>query len=216
MNKEKLNKLKGMFMKQDGDGKKPPYRNIAILLLAGIMLMVSSLFINRGDETKDKTNAVFEAASKEVKEDAAETFGSGNSKKTGTIASIEKAYESELKETLETMNGVSNVSVIVNVDSTEEKVYEKNAVSQHQITEETDRDGGERKVEDFSTDEKVVIIREGDKEVPLVQQTKKPTIRGVLIVAKGADNISIKKEIVEAVTRVLDVPSHRVAVSAKK
>ena len=75
---------------------------------------------------------------------------------------------------------------------------------------------GERKVEDFSTDEKVVIIREGDKEVPLVQQTKKPTIRGVLIVAKGADNISIKKEIVEAVTRVLDVPSHRVAVSAKK
>lgn len=216
MNKEKLNKFKGMFMKQDDDGKKPPYRNIAILLLAGILLMVSSLFINRGDETKEKTNAVFEAAGKEVKEEAAETFGSNNSKKTGTIASIEKAYESELKETLETMNGVSNVSVIVNVDSTEEKVYEKNAVSQHQITEETDRDGGERKVEDFSTDEKVVIIREGDKEVPLVQQTKKPTIRGVLIVAKGADNISIKKEIVEAVTRVLDVPSHRVAVSAKK
>ena len=216
MNKEKLNKLKEMFVKREGDGKKPPYRNIAILLLAGILLMVSSLFLNRGSETEKGAGAVYETVSKEVTKEAAETFGSGSSKKAGAIASIEKTYESELKDTLETMNGVSNVSVIVNVDSTEEKVYEKNAVSQHQITEETDRDGGERKVEDFSTDEKVVIIREGDKEVPLVQQTKKPTIRGVLVVAKGADNITIKKEIVEAVTRVLDVPSHRVAVSAKK
>jgi stage III sporulation protein AG len=216
LNKERLNKLKGMFIKQDGDGKKPPYRNIAILFLAGILLMISSLFINRGDETENTTNAVFETASKDVNKEAAETFGSAGSKKAGTIASIEKAYESELKDTLETMSGVSDVSVIVNVDSTEEKVYEKNAVSQHQITEETDRDGGERKVEDFSTDEKVVVIREGDKEVPLIQQTKKPTIRGVLIVAKGAGNMSVKKEIVEAVTRVLDVPSHRVAVSAKK
>lgn len=216
MNKERLNKLKGMFIKQDGDGKKPPYRNIAILFLAGILLMISSLFINRGDETENTTNAVFETASKDVNKEVAETFGSAGSKKAGAIASIEKAYESELKDTLETMSGVSDVSVIVNVDSTEEKVYEKNAVSQHQITEETDRDGGERKVEDFSTDEKVVVIREGDKEVPLIQQTKKPTIRGVLIVAKGAGNMSVKKEIVEAVTRVLDVPSHRVAVSAKK
>ena len=216
MNKERLNKLKGMFIKQDGDGKKPPYRNIAILFLAGILLMISSLFINRGHETENTTNAVFETASKDVNKEAAETFSSAGSKKAGTIASIEKAYESELKDTLETMSGVSDVSVIVNVDSTEEKVYEKNAVSQHQITEETDRDGGERKVEDFSTDEKVVVIREGDKEVPLIQQTKKPTIRGVLIVAKGAGNMSVKKEIVEAVTRVLDVPSHRVAVSAKK
>jgi stage III sporulation protein AG len=38
----------------------------------------------------------------------------------------------------------------------------------------------------------------------------------VLIVAKGADDVRVKKEIIEAVTRVLDVPSHRVAVSAKK
>ena len=114
------------------------------------------------------------------------------------------------------MQGVSNVSVIVNIDATETKVYEKNSVAQRQTTEETDRDGGERKVEDFSTDEKIVIIREGDKEVPLVKETKKPTIRGVLIVAKGADDIRVKKEIIEAVTRVLNVPSHRVAVSAKK
>jgi stage III sporulation protein AG len=38
----------------------------------------------------------------------------------------------------------------------------------------------------------------------------------VLVVAKGADNIEVKKSIIEAVTRALDIPSHRVAVLAKK
>jgi stage III sporulation protein AG len=37
-----------------------------------------------------------------------------------------------------------------------------------------------------------------------------------LVVAKGADNLQIKKWIVEAVTRVLNVPSYRVAVLPKK
>ena len=62
----------------------------------------------------------------------------------------------------------------------------------------------------------MIIIRNGDEETPLVVATKKPDIRGVLVVAKGADNLQIKKWIVEAVTRVLNVPSYRVAVLPKK
>ena len=61
-----------------------------------------------------------------------------------------------------------------------------------------------------------MIIQNGEKEVPIVVETKKPAIRGVLVVAKGADNIQVKKWIVEAVTRSLDVPSHRVSVLPKK
>jgi stage III sporulation protein AG len=52
--------------------------------------------------------------------------------------------------------------------------------------------------------------------VPVVVETKKPDIRGVLVVAKGAENIQVKKWIVEAVTRVLGVSSHRVSVVPKK
>ena len=77
-------------------------------------------------------------------------------------------------------------------------------------------EGGKRKVEDQSREEQLVIIQEGEKEIPVVTETKKPAIRGVLVVAKGADNIQVKKWIIEAVTRSLDVPSHRVAVMPKK
>ena len=54
------------------------------------------------------------------------------------------------------------------------------------------------------------------KEGPIISETKKPSVRGVLVVAKGAENIQIKKWIIEAVTRSLDVPSHRVSVMPKK
>ena len=111
---------------------------------------------------------------------------------------------------------MKDVTVVVNLEATEEKVYEKNNVTQKQITDETDREGGKRTVEDSSKDEQIVIIRDGEKEVPIVQQTKKPSVRGVLVVAQGADNITVKKWIVEAVTKVLDIPSHRVAVMPKK
>ena len=39
---------------------------------------------------------------------------------------------------------------------------------------------GKRKVQESSTDEQLVIIRNGEKEVPIVVETKKPDIRGVL------------------------------------
>jgi stage III sporulation protein AG len=104
----------------------------------------------------------------------------------------------------------------VNVDATEKKVLEKNVVVQSQKTEEVDREGGQRTVEDQSKDEQLVIIRDGEKEVPIVIETKKPAIRGVIVIAKGADNIQVKKWILESVTKLLDVPVHRVSVMPKK
>ena len=83
-----------------------------------------------------------------------------------------------------------------------------------QTTGETDKTGGKR-VEDESLDEKTVIIREGDKETPVVLRTEKPKVRGVLVVAKGVDNIQVKAMVKEAVIKSLDVPAHRVSVSPK-
>ena len=71
------------------------------------------------------------------------------------------------------------------------------------------------RVEDESLDEKTVIIREGDKETPVVLRTEKPKVRGVLVVAKGVDNIQVKAMVKEAVIKALDVPAHRVSVSPK-
>lgn len=84
------------------------------------------------------------------------------------VEKYEKAYEQELKAALEEIAGVKDVTIKVNLDSSEEKILEKNTVKRSQTTGETDKTGGKREVEDESLDEKTVIIREGDKETPVV------------------------------------------------
>ncbi|MBA4535775.1 stage III sporulation protein AG [Bacillus aquiflavi] len=195
-------------------GKRNKYHYLLLVILFGAAIMLIGNLIPSGNQKSTDDIPVIKGE-KDIKEELP-AFGQKNSKDNEIITAYEKAYENQLKEALEKMIGVEDVTVVVNIDATEKKVLEKNTVTQSQTTDETDQEGGKRKVEDQSKDEQVVIIRNGEKEVPIVLETKKPEIRGVLVVAKGADHIQVKKWIIEAVTRVLDVPSHRVAVMPKK
>jgi stage III sporulation protein AG len=191
--------------------KKIAPKLILALLALGILLMFSgSLFQTK----KDVVPAFSQQPNNSEPKDVA-AFSQKNSS-SSQIEKEEKKFEEQLKDLLEGIVGVKDVTVVVNLDSTDTKVLEKDRVNRSQQTSETDRDGGKRDVEDQSLDEKIVIIREGDKETPIVVRTEKPEVRGVAITAKGADNIEVKKMIIDAVTRMLGVPSHRVSVLPKK
>jgi stage III sporulation protein AG len=198
----------------EGAAKKKaiPFSYVIVILLLGVAFMLAGNLFGESKQTNTETVAV----SQNNEPNAQPVFGQKSNTKAKSIAEYEERYEEQLKSALEAIVGVEDVTVVVNVDATETKVLEKNRTTQQKTTDETDREGGKRNVEDNSMNEEVVIIRQGEEETPIVLTTKKPEIRGVLVVAKGADNIQVKKWIVEAVTRVLHVPSHRVAVMPKK
>ncbi|MGG7619935.1 stage III sporulation protein AG [Bacillus coreaensis] len=206
--------LKKLFSKDSPPEKKSSkYQYFLIVLLIGAAIMLASnLLIN----PNSSSSAVETGANADESSEDVETFGQKKIDGNEIIAAYEDHYENQLKETLEGIVGVGEVIVAVNVDATEKKILEKNVVVQSQKTEEVDREGGQRTVEDQSKDEQLVIIRDGEKEVPIVIETKKPAIRGVIVIAKGADNIQVKKWILESVTKLLDVPVHRVSVMPKK
>ncbi|MGE7779761.1 stage III sporulation protein AG [Peribacillus sp. NPDC097264] len=223
MNKDKgplswLNKLLNKDPDQkDPQDKKPSmyiYALIVVLLGVGIMMAGNLLTTpnQAGKITGDK--AVF-SNNKQEEEDV-ETFGQKNQTDFKSTKDYEVYLANEMKEALESIVGVEDVKVVIYVDASEKKVYERNKTTQKQVTQETDQEGGKRTVEDTSVDEQLVLIKNGEKEGPIISETQKPSVRGVLVVAKGADNIQIKKWIVEAVTRSLDVSSHRVSVMPKK
>ncbi len=202
-------------LKTEGNSekKKGKYQYMLVVLCIGAAFMlVGNIVFKKTPSTGD----IPVTTSDKVEAEDVPAFGQNKGSGNKTVSAYEEKYESQLKKALQQMLGVNDVTVVVNIDSTDKKVLEKNRVSKSQTTEETDREGGERKVQEASIDEQLVIIREGEKEVPIVVETQKPKIRGVLVVAKGAENIQVKKWIVEAVTRALDVPSHRVAVMPKK
>ncbi|MFJ5621325.1 stage III sporulation protein AG [Peribacillus loiseleuriae] len=212
-----LSWLKNLFKQSDGEGenkeKKPSkYAYVLIVLLLGVgIMMVSNLLTNKASQKETVTT--FNQTSSQSKE--VETFGKAENQFT-SVSDYEKYLQNEMKGALESIAGVEEVKVVIYVDASEKKVFEKNKVTQKQVTEETDKEGGKRTVDDTSVDEQLVILKSGDKEGPIIVETKKPSVSGVLVVAKGAENIQIKKWIIEAVTRALDVPSHRVSVMPKK
>lgn len=213
-NKGPFSWLKNLVSKGEASDKKSGKYQYMILVLcigAAFMIVGNVLFSDKSAPLDSKAVTTSQAETSEV-----EAFSLKKDSNNKTISGYEEEYEKQLKKALEEMLGVDDVMVMVNIDSTDKKVLEKNTVTKSQTTEEKDNEGGERKVQDTSTDEQLVIIREGEKEVPIVVEYQKPAIRGVLVVAKGAENIQVKKWIIEAVTRVLDVPSHRVAVMPKK
>lgn len=197
--------------KKDSRSKNNKFYYAVILILAGVALMLIS-DLAKPDKNPEPA-AVFKE--NETNKDYAETFGSNKSAEDA-IKSLEKQYEDELKQVLDQIVGVYDVMVFVNIEATKKNVYEKNSTLKNQTTVEEDKEGGTRKIEDQSTEDELVLIREGDKEVPVILETKKPEIKGVLIVAGGAEKLQVKRWIVEAVTRGLDVPSHKVAVMPKK
>jgi stage III sporulation protein AG len=194
------------------DKKTKKYRYMLLIFGVGIAFMlISNLFSDN-----HSTQSTVPAFKDEDTNEDAETFGQKKEIESLAISEYETSYENELKEALELITGVNDVTVVVNVDATETKILEKNMTTQSQSTEELDREGGTRKVEDLSKDEQVVIIRTDNSEKPIVTKIVKPEIRSVLVVAKGVDNIKIKQMVVEAVTKGLDVPNHKVAVMPKK
>lgn len=213
-NKGPFSWLKNLVSKGETSDKKSGKYQYMILVLcigAAFMIVGNVLFSDKSAPLDSKAVTASQSETSEV-----EAFSLKKDSNNKTISGYEEEYEKQLKKALEEMLGVDDVMVVVNIDSTDKKVLEKNKVTKSQTTEEKDNEGGERKVQDTSTDEQLVIIREGEKEVPIVVEYQKPAIRGVLVVAKGAENIQVKKWIIEAVTRALDVPSHRVAVMPKK
>ncbi|MFC4558777.1 stage III sporulation protein AG [Virgibacillus kekensis] len=206
-------KLKNMLQsdKKESGGKLPKRTGyILIVGLVGLLILITS---NIFSENKSPSSMASDV-SVEVEEPTKETF-SKKSGSTSDVQEIEASYEKDLTGMLEKIQGVSEVEVMVNLESTKVKVYEKNLISGQQSTEETDKNGGKREIEENTKETQVVLVRQGDKEVPLLIQTRKPEVRGVFIVAKGVDHATVKKWVVEATSRVLDVPTHRVSVMPK-
>ncbi|REK77345.1 stage III sporulation protein AG [Paenibacillus paeoniae] len=129
---------------------------------------------------------------------------------------VEGTLETRLKEILEKIVGVGSVDVMVTVDSTEEIVVERNKTENQSITDENDRNGGVRHITSISKDGQVVLYEVSGEQKPIITKTINPRIRGVLIVAKGAENATVRRLISSAVEKGLSVPVNRISVVPSK
>ncbi|MGM9987088.1 MAG: stage III sporulation protein AG [Bacillaceae bacterium] len=202
-----------LFKKDEKTGEsKLNTKTMGVVLLVGIAIMGIVQLGNSKTLTPVQTTPKI---TNQNTEETVETFKQ-NRNTSPEIAKEEGRYEQQLKKMLETISGVKNVSVMVNLEASDTQILEKNTNEHTQITEETDKTGGKRKIESTKKDQTAVILKEDGKEKPLVIKTEKADVKGVLVVADGVENIEVKQMVIEAVTRVLGVGSNRVSVLPMK
>jgi stage III sporulation protein AG len=180
------------------------------LIGCGLMILNSFSFLHIKD-----VNPIQQGASP-PSEDSKPAFGGSVGKEQASFRDYEQAYEGKLREILTKIVGVGEVEVMVTIDSTEELQVEKNTKDTQQVTNEKGNNGETRHITDVSRSSDAVIMNQSGDDTPLVVKTTKPKIRGVVVVAKGAENATVKKLISDAVERGLDVPAHRISVVPRK
>jgi len=199
-----------------GQRRVKAFRWLVLIGLIGAALMLAASLMNVKTIDPSKAPEISPPRDEDVPQREA-FLGNGDDKGTSSFGDIEAEFESKLKEMLEKVVGLGAVDVLVTVDSTEETVVQLNEKQMQTITDETDRNGAKRHITDISKDGQVVLYEiSSGVQSPIVVKKIKPRIRGVMIVAKGAENASVKRLVAEAVSSGVDVPIHRISVLPRK
>ncbi|RKD25575.1 stage III sporulation protein AG [Ammoniphilus oxalaticus] len=207
-----FSKLKQKWGKgEEGKKRIGAVQKLIVLGAIGAAVMIFSSFqtdrqpwtaTNQQPESPPDEQAVFSAKS--------------SNKDEPSMADYEAQYVGQLKEILEEVIGVGEVSVMVNLESTEEVIVQKDTNERSQVTKEVDKERATRDIQDSSKDEKVVLVQGSQGEHPIIVKKVKPKVRGVVVVARGAENMKVKAWIHEAVQKALHVEPHKISILPKK
>ncbi|MEF2964459.1 stage III sporulation protein AG [Paenibacillus sp. M1] len=206
-----LKKLEQWIGGEGGKKRIQTFRLLLIIGLVGLAIMLFNSFVNV--KKVEPEGAVREPPVMQEMTSSSYDEGGGED---GQFARIEASLENKTKEILEKIVGVGAVDVLVTIDSTEEVIVQRNMKDTQEITEETDADGGRRNVTQYSRDGEIVTYDASGNEQPIITKKIKPKVRGVLVVARGAENKTVKGLIVDAVEKGLNVPAYRISVVPRK
>lgn len=134
-----------------------------------------------------------------------------------TLQDYKEKLEKQLESILTQVKGVGNVKVMMTLNSGVEIIPAYNTNETFKTTQEKDDQGGERVISENIKNHQLVVVNEtGGKNKPVIIKEMKPKIKGVIIVAEGAQDPVIKSNILKAVKTVLDLPAYKVTVLTKK
>jgi len=120
-------------------------------------------------------------------------------------AHADNDLEKRLEEIISVINGVGNVKVLITYEDEGERIPMEN------INEKSSHDS--ESVDGERSNEKDIVLEDtGDGESVALRKKIYPSVRGVIVVAEGADDIAIKSELIAAVASVTGVSQHKIHV----
>ena len=197
--------------------------NLLILVLLGVLLFIVALPVKKEDpaatdtgmEITEQYNAGILTSSGQQNVAQQDTVDVGTQAVTaGSTEEYAVYLEEKLKKMLESIRGVGEVEVMITLESSEERIVEKDMTAERSQTEEQDSAGGTRTVSSSNTGYQTVY-QEGSQGSPFVVKTLTPKVEGVLVVAEGAGKGNMTGEITQIAQALFGVEAHKVKVLEK-
>ena len=204
MFKDKLKKL--LATKANQPNKKKLENLVVFLIILIITIIVINVILNDNETNTDKGNTV------ESNKRLAETEYNVNTQKEN----LGDKLENKLKNILSKIDGVGNVEVLITYNETSQIQPVYNEESTEENTEETDSAGGTRKITQTDTRKEVVYEEQDGTQTLVIQSTTSPKIEGAIITADGANNSTVKTNIIQAVEAATGLATHKIQVFAMK
>lgn len=194
-------KLKSLVKTEDGKNKK----NIENAIVFIIILVVTIIIINT-IWNEDKTDNT-----KTVQNDNANLVSSEPENNV-----VEDSTQKNLKQILSKIDGVGKVEVLITYSESSQVVAMYNEKYKESQTEEGDTNGGTRVIQEVNKDKEIIYQEENGEKVPITEKIVMPKMEGALIVAEGANNASVKTNIIQAVEALTGLATHKIQVLEMK
>lgn len=202
-----INKMKESFSKDKSQKKK--IENLVFFLILLIIVVVAINLIWSPTDNEN-TNTLTDSEKQFVSQGM--NVNMLALKNNETVENQQYILEDELEKILTNIEGAGNVQVMVTyTESSEIKVLYNESVEES-TTEETDSSGGVRTISEINNSKEIAYLEEEGKKMPITEKVLLPKIEGAIVLAQGANNASVKNNIILAVEAVTGLSAHKIQV----
>ena len=202
-----IDKLKKMFSnkegEEDGNNKRKLENIFAFVIILIVTIIAINFIINDGKSEEIESN--------DPNKRLATTQDTNTSNDTSETEEKDELVKN-LENILSKINGVGRVEVMITYSETSKTIPVYNEESTQEDTEETDSNGGTRKITQTDTRKEVIYEEVDGNKTLITQSVISPTIEGAIITAEGASNATVKANIVQAVEAVTGIATHKIQV----
>lgn len=201
-------KIKVLLTKKEDEPDKKKLENLVVFVIILIITIIIINFIWNGDSEDNETNTQTTDANKKL---ATQSYNQTTVSNT-ELEESNNTIVDELEDILSNINGVGKVKVMITYSETSKTVPVYNEESSQQDTEETDSEGGTRKITQTDTKKEVIYEENGEQKTLITRSVISPTVEGAIITAEGAGDITVKTNIIQAVSAVTGLSTHKIQV----
>lgn len=202
MFRDKLKQLTQSNQEEEGNNKKKVENLVFFVVLLIITIVIINMVWNGNKQTTKTEN---NTSSKQL---ANSDTASTNVDSTTTTDNLAE----QLEKILSKIQGVGEVKVFINYSESSEVVAMYNETTSTSSTEESDTSGGTRKIEETDLQKEIIYQEDDGEKTPITQKVIQPKVEGAIITAKGANNVEVKTNIIQAVEAVTGLATHKIQV----